>query len=629
MGIYEKNLKTLAVYYPELDKIIKKAQIETESELEIIEENSYEGDKILKIKKDDKICYLNGKRNSSEAASIWVETLGKLPRNTPVLLMGIGNFSYLKELVEKTKNRITIVVYEPSLEIFIKFLEMVDIQKWMEKHLIIFWVNGLEEMTGEHARAMLKQVLTYEMLEYFKYFILPNYETLFKEEIVEFTKICRDVAMGGLVRFNTDNVFSTVMLKNLFSNARYLCQGYHISQLVEVIPRNIPGIVVAAGPSLNKNVQELKRAKGKAFILAVDTAIKPLLQAGIVPDMFAVIDGMKPLELVQKEDVREIPLFTTLNAAPEILDYQTGMKFFSNEGYQFAERILRKSGCKPALVASGGSVATNAFSLLYKIGIDTIILVGQDLAYTNNKSHADGTFHDEMEEEDTSSFIMVEGNIEEKVPTRTNLKMFLDWYVGAIKEARKHSAKFRVINATEGGARIQGAEIMTLREAIDQECSKEVDIGVCLKKLSPMLNTEMREWAVDYLRSLSEEFLKLGKDARILKELYKKLDKICDKRNIDTKEYMSIMKSLERKVKDIETKEVYQLVEITMNNAKIILRNEQFLTEDSIQKEGKEIARKGILYIENVMKLAKAFKEYAQDIFTNETFANICINDEE
>ena len=142
MGIYEKNLKTLAVYYPELDKIIKKAQIETESELEIIEENSYEGDKILKIKKDDKICYLNGKRNSSEAASIWVETLGKLPRNTPVLLMGIGNFSYLKELVEKTKNRITIVVYEPSLEIFIKFLEMVDIQKWMEKHLIIFWEIG-------------------------------------------------------------------------------------------------------------------------------------------------------------------------------------------------------------------------------------------------------------------------------------------------------------------------------------------------------------------------------------------------------------------------------------------------------------------------------------------------------
>lgn len=621
MGIYEKNLKTLATYYPEMDKIIEKAQKEIELELEIMEENSCEGDKILRVKKDDKICYLNGKRNSSEAAQIWVETLGKLPRNTPILLMGVGNSAYLKELVEKTENRITIVIYEPSLQIFLKFLEMIDIQKWMEKHFIVFWVNGLEEMNGEHARSMLKQVLTYEMLEYFRYFILPNYEVLFRKEIVEFTKICRDVAMGGLVRFNTDNVFSGVMLKNLFSNAKYLCNGYHISQLVEVIPRDVPGIVVAAGPSLNKNIQELKRAKGKAFIIAVDTAIKPLLQAGIVPDMFAVIDGMKPLGLVNKEEARKIPLFTTLNAAPEILEYQTGMKFFSNEGYRFAEKILQKSGCKTAIVASGGSVATNAFSLLYKIGIDTIILVGQDLAYTNNKSHADGTFHDEMQEEDTSRFIMIEGNVEEKVPTRTNLKIFLDWYVNAIKEAKKYSENFRVINATEGGAKIQGTEIMTLKEAIDQECNKKVDVESCLNQLSPMLSKEMNEWAINYLKSLPKEFQKLEEDAKKLKKLYKKLDKICDKKNIDKKEYLSIMKSLEKKVKDIEEKEVYQLVEITMNNAKNILRNEQFLVEDSIQKEGKEIARKGILYIENVIDMARAFKEYAEDIFADETLA--------
>lgn len=45
-------------------------------------------------------------------------------------------------------------------------------------------------------------------------------------------------------------------------------------------------------------------------------------------------------------------------------------------------------------VATGGSVATNAFSLLYKIGLKTIILVGQDLALTGNKSHADGTFQE-------------------------------------------------------------------------------------------------------------------------------------------------------------------------------------------------------------------------------------------
>ena len=94
------------------------------------------------------------------------------------------------------------------------------------------------------------------------------------------------------------------------------------------LPRDCPGILVAAGPSLNKNIQELKKAKGKAFIVAVDTAIKPLLQEGILPDMFAIVDAEKPLDLVKIEGIRDVPLMTTLNAAPEVLAYHRGMKFF-------------------------------------------------------------------------------------------------------------------------------------------------------------------------------------------------------------------------------------------------------------------------------------------------------------
>lgn len=60
-----------------------------------------------------------------------------------------------------------------------------------------------------------------------------------------------------------------------------------------------------------------------------------------------------------------------------------------------------KSGLRWGEVDTGGSVATNAFSLLYKIGLKTIILVGQDLALTGNKTHADGTFEEKMPEIDT------------------------------------------------------------------------------------------------------------------------------------------------------------------------------------------------------------------------------------
>ncbi len=615
MTMYEKNLKTLADYYPEMDQRIMEARAEQKQVLEIFEETSCDGEKILKIKKDDRICYLNGKRNAVEAAQSWVKTLGDLVRDTPVLMMGIGNFSYLKELAEQTKKRLTIIIYEPSLQIFLKFLEMTDIRKWMEKHVIIFWVDGLDGMDEKNMQGMLGAVLRYEMLDHFKHFILPNYETLFSEKAVEFMKVCRDVAVKALTGYQTNRIFAGVMVKNLFSNARYLCDGYKTTQLIEVIPRDIPGIVVAAGPSLDKNIHDLKKAKGKAFIVAVDTAIKPLLRAGIVPDLFAVIDALKPIELVRIEGAQEIPLLTTLNASPDVLDYHKGMKFFFNESYQFAEKIYQRSGHKEGGVETGGSVATHLFSLLHKIGLNTIILVGQDLAYTNDKSYADGTFQDTMEKVDTSQFIKVEGNYEKEVPTKTDLKIFLDWYNMYIEGLKERKKDFRVINATEGGAKINNTEIMTLREAIAQECGKEVDIQECLKKLPPMLDEEARKWTIEYLQSLSEEFQQVEEKSRGMKKLYRKLDKISDKKNIDKNEYLSIMKKIDKQRKSIEKISVYQLIAMTMNNAHFMLLGDQYMQQKSLQKEGKEIAEIGLAFIQDVERLAAAFGKYSNEIF--------------
>jgi hypothetical protein len=617
MTMYEKNIKTLADYYPEMDQRIMEARAEQKQVLEIFEETSCDGEKILKIKKDDRICYLNGKRNAVEAAQSWVKTLGDLVRDTPVLMMGIGNFSYLKELAEQTKKRLTIIIYEPSLQIFLKFLEMTDIRKWMEKHVIIFWVDGLDGMDEKNMQGLLGAVLRYEMLDHFKHFILPNYETLFSEKAVEFMKVCRDVAVKALTGYQTNRIFAGVMVKNLFSNARYLCDGYKTTQLIEVIPRDIPGIVVAAGPSLDKNIHDLKKAKGKAFIVAVDTAIKPLLRVGIVPDLFAVIDALKPIELVRIEGAQEIPLLTTLNASPDVLDYHKGMKFFFNESYQFAEKIYQRSGHKEGGVETGGSVATHLFSLLHKIGLNTIILVGQDLAYTNDKSYADGTFQDTMEKVDTSQFIKVEGNYEKEVPTKTDLKIFLDWYNMYIEGLKERKKDFRVINATEGGAKINNTEIMTLQEAIAQECSKEVDIQECLKKLPPMLDEEARKWTIEYLQSLSEEFQQVEEKSRGMKKLYRKLDKISDKKNIDKNEYLSIMKKIDKQRKSIEKISVYQLIAMTMNNAHFMLLGDQYMQQKSLQKEGKEIAEIGLAFIQDVERLAAAFGKYADEIFSD------------
>lgn len=616
MNIYEENLKALVAAYPNMDKLIEEAKETLEEELEITEEQSYDGDVILKVTKEGKTLYLGGKRDPIEPARIWVDNLGELLINTQVYIMGVGNWFYLKELVERTENKITIIVYEPSLPIFIKFLEHVPIARWMEKHLIVFWVDGLRGMDEEGMRRILARLVTYEKLSQSKNLILPNYDSLFVEKAVKFYEMIRDLAKKEIVNYNTQMLFSEVMVKNLLANVRYLCDGYKTVQLVDVLPNDIPGIVVAAGPSLNKNIHELKKAKGKAFIIAVDTAIKPLLNAGIVPDMFAIVDGLKPLMLVEREEARQIPIVSTFSSSSEVLAYHTGMKFFANEGIRIAEKIMALGKDKRrGNVDSGGSVATNAFSLLYKIGITRIILVGQDLAYTNNKSHADGTFSDSIKETDTSRYIMVEGNIEDEVPTISNLKGYRDWYEDYIEKIRKRDEELYVINATEGGAKIKGTEIMTLKEAIERECTKEVDIQACLAKLKPWLDAEEQKKAKEYLASYPEELAELAKLAKKAKRLYTKLDKICDKKNIDSKEYLSVLKKIEKNSKEIEKNEAYHLVYFTMINAQYILSNEQFFREDTLWEEGKEIARKGILYTDNVAKMATLFQEYTEEIY--------------
>ena len=106
MTTYEKNLKTLTRYYPEMDIIIEKAKKNLKTGVEIIEEVAYDGEAILKVKKENRLYYLNGKRNTQEPAEMWVNRLGKLQRNAPVFIVGVGNPSYLKELVRKTENKI-------------------------------------------------------------------------------------------------------------------------------------------------------------------------------------------------------------------------------------------------------------------------------------------------------------------------------------------------------------------------------------------------------------------------------------------------------------------------------------------------------------------------------------------
>ncbi len=153
---------------------------------------------------------------------------------------------------------------------------------------------------------------------------------------------------------------------------------------------NVPSIIVAAGPSLNKNILDLRQLNKKACIIATDTAIKPLLNNGIIPDFIVIVDGKKPGLLFEHELLSEVPMIMSSAVSKDPVNMHKGKKFFSWDGSRYEAELIKEAKQHSAhpekidmcSLPTGGSVATTAFSFAKLLGSKTIILVGQDLAFT-------------------------------------------------------------------------------------------------------------------------------------------------------------------------------------------------------------------------------------------------------
>lgn len=606
--IFEKNLKSMEKWYPDFAENIRKEAYKRD-ELIIESQISLDDELIYYVTQGDRKLYLNGRRNAKEPVATWQKRIGEVHKYAPVILLGLGSGLYLKKMVQSTDEKVNIILYEPSVNIFLKTLTEVDLAEEIESRPIAFIIEGMNEAAFE---PVVKRLVSTETLEFLKQEIHPNYQELFSEKILEKMQIIEKRVRDILVAGNTGVKFSTHSARNQMQNMKYLCDGYNTKKLCEVVPHDVPAILVAAGPSLNKNIQELKNAKNKAFIMAVDTAVKPLMKAGIIPDVFITIDAKKPLHLVDVDEVRDIPIIAPVLANTEILEKQRGKKIFYCDGNFFPMWAYMAAGKSFPSVATGGSVACSGFSLLYKMGFSTIILVGQDLAYTDNKSHADGTFQENMPEKNTENMIRVKGNYEETVPTKENLKIFLEWYNMYIEGAKKHR-NMRVINATEGGAYIENTDIMTLKQAIAECCDKEVDFKAAIENIESEFTPEDRKKVVAFLNGIPKDFNEIHKHAKELYAVYHKIEKICKSGKVDKDAYLKQLKKVKKLTKQIQGKTGYELVSQTMAAADYIVRSESLYENETIEEEGKAIARQGMKYSEMLQECAMLLYEFAEE----------------
>ena len=616
--IWEKNVETIQQY-----KYYKKHWSEIEKKLADIEKNP---STVLHIEKNEwnqdvitaevqgEQWRLTSKYDQIPQQELWEKQIEEWNYGTVVLVFGMLNNSYLEQAVKKSGEDVKILVYEPSPEIFLHCMKNYPVSEWLAQRVGIC-VGGLYD--DELLEAYIAEWIEYQNLIELRYLVSPNYNRAFKEEYLAYRKQLAKRVRSLLVQRDTTVAFSESITPNLLGNIRYMPENYSISQLYETLPKDIPMILVSAGPSLKKNIQQLKKAKNKAIIMAVDTALKPLLNAGIIPDFFITVDAEKPLELFEHEKVADIPILIPENGNYKILDGHKAKKFFFYNGNVFVAKMLQM--CKKSYVwlRTGGSVATSGFSFGVNLGVKTIILVGQDLAHTGGKSHIDGTFKDVMEQMDYDKVnygeIYVEGIDGTKLRTEPNLKKFLEWF----EESIQLFPDVEVIDATEGGALIHGSKVMTLKEAIAEKCQKEYDLEKIIADISPLFTKEEQQKVKKYIQDSDRKLGVLVKRCKEGIQLYKKLEKAFIKGEFNSKDFTALNKKIKKNTNYIEHSEVASLLLPYMIQEDFQLKGRVYQIKDDPIEEGKEIAAQGTKFLETMLKCAEQFEEPIKELSTS------------
>ncbi|NSL51789.1 motility associated factor glycosyltransferase family protein [Calidifontibacillus erzurumensis] len=407
----------------------------------------------LIIHENQKDILLYSKYDPMKDVITWIDGIQINKQSKDIIIIGMGLGYHVLHLAQKYNNY-QIHVFEFN-NAFAEWLIKNELLNFIDsnKNIKFYYQKDLRKLLAELSSIMIKAQNNF-FIHKPSLNLIENYEI---KLMLQSFIIKRDTINdhGELLDFNYK--------KNIELNDK------DIRPFLSLY-KNHPIILASAGPSLTKHLSLLKKAlESKIQIACVGTALKPLISAGIIPSFIMISDpNDKILEQFENLYNLNIPLFYLSTANNLTVKTYNGPRYVVwQKGYGPAEVQAKAVGVP--LVETGGSVATCLLDLLVKMGFNKIALVGQDLAFTDFQSHAQGT-HAYRKIKGFSNLIKVDDYyLKNKIYTSRNLYIYLRWFE-MYAEKINH---VELWNCTEGGAHIKGWKHKTLKEFLNNVNSAE------------------------------------------------------------------------------------------------------------------------------------------------------------
>ncbi|WP_300796012.1 6-hydroxymethylpterin diphosphokinase MptE-like protein [Helicobacter sp. UBA3407] len=463
---FDKNLKALFKVNPLLA-----------AQLQILEPNKkyevYIGQDPLNINIYDK-----ENKTALYAKEPLVQTLEKMKEFEPFKLypffyfFGFGNGIFYRLLLnENSKTIKKLFIFEPELEIIYIALNFADFSAEIAAgKLLIFW-------TGTISFGELDSYLASEgqwiYSRIYNLHLYNNYYGRYDKECLNLNSIITRSLGHHVISVGNDSTDALIGLEHHLQNLPEMITTPSMKELISKVKNTNTAVIVSTGPSLYKQLPLLKQYAPYLTIFCVDASFPILTKHGIKPDIVVTLERVEPTADFYKKTPKSAQK-NIIFALTSIVHQETknsitqGIKTYSMRPFGYTRFFdLKEYG----YAGIGMSAANMAYELIVHSKFEKCIFIGQDLAFSpDGKTHSKDAIFGENESQYKKS-----DNVLEKilvpayggkgfVETNNVWKMFLNFFEKDITET---PYPLEVINATEGGARIEGTKEIPFQEVLE------------------------------------------------------------------------------------------------------------------------------------------------------------------
>ncbi|HEC1750388.1 TPA: motility associated factor glycosyltransferase family protein [Campylobacter lari] len=441
----------------------------------------------------------------------------------PVLFFyGLGNGILYKSLLANKEHK-KIIVYEKDIELIFLALNMIDFYDELISGRFIIIHN--EEMN--YAKADFLCSFLNLFLKTYNLHIHSKFYEEQKKDINYINTLNIQAIRSLALRKGNDPIDALQGIEQFVLNLPKMINHPSFNELKKKrTNKSKTAILVATGPSLKKQLPLLKKYANKATIFCVDSAYAVLAKEGIKPDYVCMLERTKTVTKCFDNDFKDFDKDITFVLVS--LVYKDAIKFLEknkrkyilvSRAYPFAYSLgLHEFG----YMQCGMSVAHMNAELAILLGHENIIIIGQDLAYSDDgKSHSEGFVYgdkfNEYEKDKGKNEILAYGG-KGVVQSSKIWVLFKQIFENLI--SKEKNVKF--YNATEGGARIEGAIEKPFKELCEKLLTQ--DIKKPFAKLHPLKKDQREKLMLQAYKRIKEHIKNSQKFLKECKKLHKALN---------------------------------------------------------------------------------------------------------